>query len=376
MKVLFKIVKWTMIITILLVAAITVITVIYMRQDKFGQSPSEARLERIKKSPNFKDGKFTNVHHTPELTEGNTMLGVTLEFIFNKAPRRRPVDTIPSIRTEIKQIPIEQDVLIWFGHSSYYIQLDGTRILVDPVFSGNASPIPGTNTSFVGTDKYTVDDLPDIDYLIISHDHYDHVDYETLGKLKGKTRQVVCGLGVGAHFEHWGYREDVVHEKDWNETVSLDSGFTLYTTTARHFSGRGFSRNNTLWMSYVLETPSMKIYIGGDSGYDTHYAEIGEKYGPIDIAVIENGQYDLKWKYIHNLPEETLQAAVDLKAKRLFPVHSSKFVMANHPWDEPLARVTELNKRLRIPLITPIIGEIVNLKDSTQSFSTWWVGLK
>jgi len=129
-------------------------------------------------------------------------------------------------------------------------------------------------------------------------------------------------------------------------------------------------------MSYVLETPSMKIYIGGDSGYDTHYAEIGEKYGPIDIAIVENGQYDLKWKYIHNLPEETLQAAIDLKAKRLFPVHSSKFAMANHPWDEPLARVTELNKRLHIPLITPIIGEIVNLKDSTQSFSNWWVGLK
>jgi L-ascorbate metabolism protein UlaG (beta-lactamase superfamily) len=120
----------------------------------------------------------------------------------------------------------------------------------------------------------------------------------------------------------------------------------------------------------------MKIYIGGDSGYDTHYAEIGEKYGPIDIAVIENGQYDLKWKYIHNLPEEVLQAAVDLKAKRVFPVHSSKFAMANHPWDEPLARITELNKSYKIPMITPVIGEIVYLKDNSQTFSNWWVGLK
>ena len=365
-----------MIITILLVVTITIITIVYMRQDKFGQTPREARLERMKKSPHFKDGKFHNIHHTPELTEGNTMLSVTIDFLFNKAPRRRPVDVIPSIKTDIKNISVSEDVLIWFGHSSYYMQLDGKRFLVDPVFSGNASPIPGTNTSFKGTDIYTVDDLPEIDYLIISHDHYDHVDYETLGKLKEKTRQVICGLGVGSHFEYWGYPQDIIHENDWNETIALDSGFTIYTTTARHFSGRGFSRNNTLWMSYVLETPSMKVYIGGDSGYDTHYAEIGKKYGPIDIAVVENGQYDLKWKYIHNLPEEVLQAAVDLKARRMFPVHSSKFLMANHPWDEPLSKVTELNRRYNVPLITPIIGEIVYVKDSTQQFSRWWEGLK
>jgi len=376
MKRLLKFVKWTMIITILLVVTITIITIVYMRQDKFGQTPREARLERMKKSPHFKDGKFHNIHHTPELTEGNTMLSVTIDFLFNKAPRRRPVDVIPSIKTDIKNISVSEDVLIWFGHSSYYMQLDGKRFLVDPVFSGNASPIPGTNTSFKGTDIYTVDDLPEIDYLIISHDHYDHVDYETLGKLKEKTRQVICGLGVGSHFEYWGYPQDIIHEKDWNETIALDSGFTIYTTTARHFSGRGFSRNNTLWMSYVLETPSMKVYIGGDSGYDTHYAEIGKKYGPIDIAVVENGQYDLKWKYIHNLPEEVLQAAVDLKARRMFPVHSSKFLMANHPWDEPLSKVTELNRRYNVPLITPIIGEIVYVKDSTQQFSRWWEGLK
>jgi len=365
-----------MIITILLVVTITIITIVYMRQDKFGQTPREARLERMKKSPHFKDGKFHNIHHTPELTEGNTMLSVTIDFLFNKAPRRRPIDVIPSIKTDIKNISVNEDVLIWFGHSSYYMQLDGKRFLVDPVFSGNASPIPGTNTSFKGTDVYTVDDLPEIDYLIISHDHYDHVDYETLGKLKEKTSQVICGLGVGSHFEYWGYPQDIIHEKDWNETIALDSGFTIYTTTARHFSGRGFSRNNTLWMSYILETPSMKIYIGGDSGYDTHYAEIGKKYGPIDIAVVENGQYDLKWKYIHNLPEEVLQAAVDLRARRMFPVHSSKFLMANHPWDEPLSKVTELNRRYNVPLITPIIGEVVYVKDSTQQFSRWWEGLK
>jgi len=128
-------------------------------------------------------------------------------------------------------------------------------------------------------------------------------------------------------------------------------------------------------VSYLIETPSMKIYIGGDSGYDTHFAEAGEKFGPIDLAILEDGQYDLKWKYIHLLPEEVLQAAKDLKAKRLFPVHSSKFAMANHPWDEPLKRITELNKN-GIPLDTPIIGELVNLDDADQTFRQWWVDVK
>src|SRR5574339_248652 len=139
MKRFLKLVKWAMIITILLAVTLTVITIVYMRQDKFGQTPREARLERMKKSPHFKDGKFHNIHHTPELTEGNTMLSVTLDFLFNKAPRRRPVDLIPSIKTDIKNLPITEDVLIWFGHSSFFMQLDVKRFLVDPVFSGKIS---------------------------------------------------------------------------------------------------------------------------------------------------------------------------------------------------------------------------------------------
>ena len=255
-------------------------------------------------------------------------------------------------------------------------QLDGKRILVDPVFSGNASPIPGTVVSFKGTERYKVEDLPNIDYLIISHAHYDHVDYESLIKLKSKTKKVICGLGVGADFEEWGYTVNDILEKDWNETIDLGSGFFIHTTPARHFSGRGFSRNNTLWMSYVFQSPSMKIYIGGDSGYDTHYATIGKKFGPIDLAILEDGQYDKKWKYIHLMPEQGLQAAKDLNAKRLFPVHSSKFVLANHPWDEPLMKITELNKKVKIPLVTPIIGEFVYLKNDKQVFKQWWVGVK
>lgn len=328
------------------------------------------------KSPNFKNGQFRNLSHTPQLTEGYTMAGVMYEFFFKRKARRVPLDTIPSVKTDLMNLHPGEDILVWFGHSSYFIQLDGKRALVDPVFSGNASPLPGTNRSFKGTDRYVVSDLPDIDYVILTHDHYDHVDYETLLKLKDKVGLVVCGLGVGEHLESWGYPPEIILEKDWHEKVNLDSGFFIHTTPARHFSGRGFSRNTTLWMSYVLQSPSMKIYIGGDSGYDTHYADIGEKFGPIDLAIVENGQYDVKWRYIHNHPEEVLQAAQDLKAKRLFPVHSSKFAMANHPWDEPLTRVAELNKSLNMPLVTPIIGEIVYLKDDKQHFNEWWAEVK
>jgi len=347
-----------------------------MKKPLFGKAAEGARLERIKQSPNYKNGSFQNLNRTPSLTEGYTMAGIIYDKIFGDHPHLSPVDSIPSKKVDLLNLPIDSNVLVWFGHSSYFIQLDGKRILVDPVFSGNASPVPGTITSFKGTDRYKVEDLPAIDYLIISHDHYDHVDYETLTKLRDKTKKVICGLGVGADFEAWGYPIANILEKDWNETIDLGDSFYVHTTPARHFSGRGFTRNNTLWMSYVLQSPTMKIYIGGDSGYDTHFADIGKKFGPIDLAILEDGQYDVKWKYIHLLPHQVLQAAKDLMAKRLFPVHSSKFVLANHPWDEPLVKITELNEVEKFPLVTPMIGEFVNLKNEKQIFKPWWVGVK
>lgn len=347
-----------------------------MRLSKFGKSPEGARQERISQSPNFKDGSFQNLSFTPQLTEGYTIPGIIYSRFFKKNNRRIPTDTIPSVKTDLLNLPADQDLLVWFGHSSYYMQLNGKRILVDPVFSGNASPLPGTVKAFAGTDRYTVADLPYIDYLFISHDHYDHLDYETITKLKSKVAKVICGLGVGSHFEQWGYDSTLVLERDWYESIEFDSAFTVHVTPARHFSGRGFSRNNTLWCSYVLETPSLKIYVGGDSGYDTHFAAIGEKFGPFDLAIIESGQYNEAWRYIHTLPHEVLQAAQDIKAHRLFPVHNSKFPLANHPWDEPLNRVSELNQSIGIPLVTPVIGELIELENESQQFKQWWFSLK
>jgi L-ascorbate metabolism protein UlaG (beta-lactamase superfamily) len=344
-----------------------------MRQPQFGKAPAGNRLEQFQQSANFKNGKFQNIHLTPMLAQGHSMTGVLYNFIFKKFPRTRPVGVIPSVKTDLKNVPISANVLIWFGHSSYFIQIEGKRFLVDPVFSGNASPVRNSNKSFKGANIYSAEDMPDIDFLLITHDHYDHLDYKTIMKLKPKIKRIICGLGVGEHFEYWNFDPTKIIEKDWNETLTISDNFMLHTAPARHFSGRGFTRNNTLWLSYILQTRNFKLYLGGDSGYDTHFAEIGKKFGGFDLALLDNGQYNVAWQAIHMLPSETLKAAKDLQTKRLFPVHNSKFKLANHPWDEPLKTISELNeKEYHFPLITPKVGEVVNLDDSTQTFTKWW----
>lgn len=348
-----------------------------MFRRQFGKAPSGTRLAAIQQSPNYKDGKFQNIHYTPTLTKGYSMLGVLYNFTFGNFPRVKPSSPIPSVKTSLKELPLSEDLLVWFGHSSYFIQLSGKRFLIDPVFSGNASPVYGSNKSFEGTDIYTASDMPEIDYLLITHDHYDHLDYATILKLKPKIKHIVCGLGVGEHFEYWGFDLSVIIEKDWDEQLSIANNITLYTAPARHFSGRTFKRNNTLWLSFILESADLRLYLGGDSGYDTHFAEIGNRFKCFDLAILDNGQYNLAWQAIHMLPEEGLKAAKDLKAKRLFPVHSSKFKLSTHPWDEPLKTITALNNEgTQLPIITPEIGEVVLLNDSEQSFSKWWESIR
>lgn len=295
------------------------------------------------------------------------------DFFFTKKERLKPIDSLPSIKTDLFNIPKEQNVFVWFGHSSYFLQVDGKKFLIDPVFSGNASPIPGTMKSFKGADIYTPDDIPEIDYLIITHDHWDHLDYETIIALKPKIDKIICGLGVGSHLRYWGFKNEIF-ETDWYDQTNFGDGFTITTTPARHFSGRTFKRNQSLWASFVLNTPSKKIFIGGDSGYDTHFAKIGNLYGPFDLAILENGQYNWKWKYIHTLPEETVKAAKGLKAKSFIPVHSSKFALAMHSWDTPLKEVNSISKKENLNIITPLIGQSV-LIDSILlkgNYEEWW----
>jgi L-ascorbate metabolism protein UlaG (beta-lactamase superfamily) len=365
-----------MVITILII--LVAILSFFLLHPRYGKRPSGERLALIQKSPQYKNGKFENINPTPELAEGYGYFDVISDFLFKKVDRKIPTDIIPSIKTNLLELDINEDVLVWFGHSSYFIQLEGKRFLIDPVFSGNASPIIGTTKAFKGTDIYTADDLPEIDYLLITHDHYDHLDYTTIMELKPKIKKIVCPLGVGSHFEFWKFPTENIIEKDWYEKVALDQNITLYTTPSRHFSGRSIKRCNTLWTSFVLETKDFKMYLGGDSGYDTHFAEIGAKYGPFDIALIDNGQYNPAWKYIHNLPKDVIKAMKDLNTKRVFPVHSSKFSLSLHPWDEPLIKITELNAASAnpIPLVTPMIGELVELKNEKQEFKQWWKGVR
>jgi L-ascorbate metabolism protein UlaG (beta-lactamase superfamily) len=368
--------KRKMYLTILIIILFVLVVVVFMKQPQFGRPPTGERLEKIKKSPNYKNGSFQNQSSTPIMAEGVSYFSVGKEFFFSKKERVIPIDEIPSVKTDLLKLDKNKDVLVWFGHSSYFIQTDGRKILVDPVLSGSASPFSFSIKAFKGTDRYTADDIPEIDYLFITHDHWDHLDYKTIMKLKPKIKKVICGLGTGEHFESWGFPKNIISELDWYDQILLDSGFIANSVPARHFSGRGLKRNQTLWTAFVLETPTMKIFLGGDGGYDKHFTDIGKKFGTIDIAILDNGQHDKNWKYIHLMPDEILKAFTELHAKQLFAVHNSKFALANHPWDEPLKEVKELSNEFNIPLIYPMIGEQVNLKDTTQKFSEWWKNIR
>jgi L-ascorbate metabolism protein UlaG (beta-lactamase superfamily) len=337
----------------------------------FGASPSGQRLKKIQQSPLYRNGQFQNRSPTPSLTKGASFLGVLREFVFDRDKRNIPTSPLPSVKTDLLHLSPTEDILVWFGHSSYFMQVEGKTILVDPVFSGNASPLFFTTKSFAGSDIYTTEDLPMIDFLFISHDHWDHLDYKTVLKLIPKTRKIFTALGVAAHLERWGFESAIIQEMQWNDEMETEEGFRVNAISARHFSGRGFKRNGTLWTSFILRTAQKNIFIGGDSGYDVHFKEAGDKFGPFDLAILEDGQYNKNWKYIHMTPEETVQAAIDLRAKKLLPVHWAKFSLSLHAWDDPIIRIHREADRKKMPLLHPRIGEKVFL-DQQQVFKNWW----
>lgn len=333
--------------------------VLFMNQPSFGRTPRGERLERIKRSPHYRDGSFHNEREVPMFTSDKSRVKGMLEFLFRKKEGLRPEKPLPVIKTDLKKMPVDENVLVWFGHSSYLIQTDGKRILVDPVFC-NASPVSFINKPFKGTDAYRPEDMPDIDYLIITHDHWDHLDYETVTALKDRVGKVICALGVGEHFEYWGFDKESIIELDWNEDATLDSSFIIHCLPARHFSGRGPNPNKTLWASFLIKNPSQNIYVAGNGGYDIHFAAIGERFPNIDLAILENGQYNEEWRYIHLMPEYMAQAAKDLKAKKILTVHHSKYALAKHRWDEPLTNAHHLAEKDSLNVLIPQIGEKVN----------------
>ncbi len=316
---------------------------------------------KMEASPNFSEGKAKNLEETPLMTEKSDKISAYLELFSSK---NTPESPLPSIRTDLKSLDKSEDTVVWFGHSSLMVQTGGKRILTDPVLSEAGSPVPFINRPFKGTMIYEPEDIPETDYLVITHDHYDHLSKKTVKAIKDKVKMVICPLGVGKYIRNWGYPEEKITELDWGEKYVPEPGYAFHCLPARHFSGRGlFSQYSTLWAAFLFETPERKIYFGGDSGYGKHFKETGKRFGAIDLAFLENGQYDKRWRLIHMTPEETLQAAADLNAKFLMPVHNSKFKLAPHPWNEPMKRLAELHKNNKtgIILITPLIGEAAAL---------------
>ncbi|WP_213992894.1 MBL fold metallo-hydrolase [Sodalis sp. dw_96] len=338
----------------------------------FGRLPKGPRLDRIVASSNYVGGEFRNQLPTTMFSDGGSYFSSLWDFTFGAAERVKPDYALPVIKTNLIKLDPNLDMALWFGHSSYYLQLAGKRILIDPVFSPYAAPVSFLNKAFSTDGVFSAGDMPEIDYLIISHDHWDHLDYPTMIALQGKIKVVICPLGVGAHLEYWGIAPEIIHEFDWNEQWTPEPDFTLHMLPARHFSGRGPKRNQTLWASVMLETPHRRVFYSGDSGYGPHFARIGDRFGAVDLAIMENGQYDQHWKYIHMMPEETVQAALDVKAKRVLPAHAGRFTLSHHAWDEPYNRIVAASQGKSFVLETPRMGDIVNLERPGHRFDPWW----
>jgi L-ascorbate metabolism protein UlaG (beta-lactamase superfamily) len=344
----------------------------------FGKKPSGEALQKIMRSPHYKNDSFKNLVPTVVMAEDASFVKTLWNFA-NKPADTVPPHPVPSVTTNLSVQPGTASVT-WFGHSSYLLQIAGYNILVDPVFSGHASPFSFSVKNFAGTDSYHVDNMPFIDLLIITHDHYDHLDYETILLLRSKTGHICTSLGVGSHLRYWGIAAEKITELDWWEATTLAPantignqqapGIQLTATPARHFSGRGLVRGKTLWSSFVLQVGEQKIFLGGDSGYGDHFKKIGDTYGPFEMAILEAGQYNIRWPQIHMMPEETVQAAIDLKAGVLLPVHWAKFSLALHPWNEPVKRVQAAAKN-KIKIATPKIGERFAISGPYPD-TVWW----
>lgn len=320
-----------------------------------------------------------NYHKKAFFTDEDTGMGEikisTLVKFFMPDKSRRPQSLLPQmdLQTGHFDAPVEEKTQVtWFGHSTSMIEMDGKRILLDPMFSDVAAPY-----SWLGSSRYnkklpmTAEELPDIDAVIISHDHYDHLDHQSILKIKDKVRKFFVPLGVGSHLSYWGVAKGKIEELDWWEETHLDD-IKFVLTPARHFSGRGvFDGNMTLWGGWVIKGQKHSIFFSGDSGYSKYFKQIGEQYGPFDLTMIECGQYHKDWAAIHMMPEETVQAHIDLKGKHLMPVHWGAFTISLHSWKDPVERVTAAAKVSNIDVIVPKIGETFSIgEEKTQE--NWW----
>ncbi|WP_229754295.1 MBL fold metallo-hydrolase [Fictibacillus barbaricus] len=336
----------------------------------FGQMPEK---DTFSKHPHHENGKFLNQIKTDMTTDIRSMLPVLKEFLRGN-PNRKPKKAVPIQRYAFPAQQTDSKTKVtWFGHSAFLVELDGKRILLDPMFGTAPSPVPWFgNKRYSKELPFEIEELSQIDLVVYSHDHYDHLDYGTIKRIKQKVKQFVVPLGVAGHLKRWGVEPNRIQECNWWDEIKV-AGVTLVSTPARHFSGRSLTdRNATLWCSWILSGTHSKIYFSGDSGYGPHFREIGEKYGPFDLTLMECGQYHEKWAAIHMMPEETVKAHIDVKGKMMIPIHWGAFSLSLHDWTEPVERAVKAAEIEGVSICTPQIGETVTLGSRNFPSSKWW----
>lgn len=350
-------------------------TFYFVNRPEFGRFPSGTRLEKILASPHYFIDHFecltpVNVMSDDEQEKEN-LVTTMAKFLFGDKSHLVPPKTLPSEKTNLKALDPKKDCAVWMAHSTIYLQLDGRKILVDPVFSSYASPIFFANRAFDGSNIYTADDFPTIDILAITHDHWDHLDYPSVMALKPKIKKVICPLGVGEYFEQWGFDVANIVEEDWFTATDLGAGLQAHILPSQHFSGRLLTLRKTEWCAFAFVTPNKKVFCSGDGGYSPHFKDIGKKFKSFDFAFMENGQYNLAWHPIHCMPNETAQASVDLGAKKVVPIHASKFALARHTWNAPYNDLIAASVDKSYKLLTPKIGELIPF-DEEKNFTQWF----
>lgn len=294
------------------------------------------------------------------------------DFLFVPHKRLKPTLAVPTVKTDLKALPPDTNLLIWPGHSSCFIRLGGKTILIDPVFSSHASPFVFSTRAFAGSNAYTPDDMPEIDYLILSHDHWDHLDHPTLTALKPKVRNIICGLGVGEHLERWGFPPERVQEADWFDTLKPEQDFSLHVVPARHFSGRGLFRDRTLWGGYVLETPELRIFYSGDTGYGSHLAEIGKRFdGFLTSRFSRTASTTRTGSTSTWSPNRPPRPPKNCGPRRCCP-----FIPACSPFPIIRGTIREASRDKMYRLATPKIGEVLFLDAEDQVFAPWWEDLE
>lgn len=342
---------------------------------ELGGTPTAAQRQAYQQSGHFRDGEFFNPQATEVITEGSTW-SVLWRSLFANTPNQEPSTALPTQRLDSLSITRKTPGLVrvtWFGHAASLVEIGGKNILFDPMLSVKMGPLAWvTPKRYNPSLAITAEQLPAIDAVLISHDHYDHLDYQTIRKLKGKVKHFYVPLGVGAHLRAWGVPASQLTEMNWGDSVRLPD-LTIISTPTRHFSGRGLTnRNSTFWSSWVLKAGSQRVFYSGDGGYGPHFQAIGQQYGPFDLALMECGQYDWQWDEIHMYPEQSVQAALDVRAQAMLPVHWGAFTEANHAWNEPVERAAAEATRRGLLLTTPELGQPVVLGAEPLPQLRWW----